>query len=405
MAGKGFLNKPISIAGLSKLPKKQRKALIGLLIILLSLPLAIWLVKQTQIFKPRAYGPASPPQNVTFSNLHGHGLSLSWTTSVPTTGSVRYGTSSGADQNEALDDQGDLFSTATDPAYYSTTHHVTILTLNPQTTYYFKIRSGTTIYGVEVGSNEAGPWVPQGVSVSKATLAEANLPSCSDLDGDNIISGTEEYGCPYPVYGNVYTTSDKSTKAAGAITYLVANNGGQTSGVLSAIVLDNTQGWVIDLKNARHANGSLFYPQAVIGTLDINVQGGSNGVASLTGVPIPVDAPVADIVLAAPVTPPVLTPTPTTGFPTPTSPPGPTVTPTPTSVQPSPTPGLPINCDINGDGCIDGVEYSGVISYWRWGCTPEHPELPINCDINGDGCIDGVEYSGVISYWRAGCPQ
>jgi hypothetical protein len=399
MAGKGFLNKPISIAGLSKLPKKQRRTLIGLLIILLSLPLAIWLVKQTQIFRPRAYGPASPPQNVTFSNLHGHGLSLSWTTSVPTTGSVRYGTSSGADQNEALDDRGDLFSTATDPAYYSTTHHITILTLNPQTTYYFKIRSGTTIYGVEVGGNEAGPWVPQGVSISKATLAEANLPSCSDLDGDGIISGTEEYGCPYPVYGNIYTAPDKSTKAAGAISYQTASSpGAADSGLLSAIVLDNTQGWVIDLKNARNANGSLFYPQAVIGTLDINVQGGSNGVASLAGVSIPVDAPVADIVLATGVTPPVSTPTPTSAVPTPT----PTEAPGPTA---TPTPGLPISCDINGDGCIDGVEYSGVISYWRWGCTPEHPTLPISCDINGDGCIDGVEYSGVISYWRAGCSQ
>ena len=379
---KGFLNKPIS---LSKLSQRQLISLIVLLLILFSLPLAIYLVKQTQFFRPRAYGPALPPQNVTFSNLHGHGLSLSWTTNGHTTGSVRYGTSSGADQNEALDDRGELFSTSSNSNYYSFTHHVSIFGLNPQTTYFFKIRSGTNIYGVEVGGNEAGPWVPQGVSVSKATLAEANLPNCTDTNGDGVISGTEEYGCPYPVYGNI--KNNTGAKIAGAITYLVAKNGGQTSGLLSAIVMDNTQGWVIDLKNARNSNGSLFYPQPVSGTLDINVQGGDNGAGSRTNYPIPIYTPenpvipVEDIVLATGVTPTII-------------------------ITPTPTPGeLPISCDINGDGCIDGVEYSGVISYWRWGCTPEHPTLPISCDINGDGCIDGVEYSGVISYWRAGCSQ
>ena len=140
------------MVALMKFPKLSKKQLIGLiilLILLISLPLAVFLVKQQQEYRGRAVGPEAVPTNVNITNLHGGGFSVSWTSVNPTTGAFQETTGSvfwGTDQNnlnqEAFDDRGQDIS--------STTHHVSIFNLNPNTTYYLKIKSGPDNYGKAV---------------------------------------------------------------------------------------------------------------------------------------------------------------------------------------------------------------------------------------------------------------
>lgn len=73
--------------------------------------------------------------NVTTTNLRDVSFTVSWITDVASTGSVNYGTSA-ALGTTANDDRGAAVS--------STTHHVTISGLSPNTLYYFDVISGST---------------------------------------------------------------------------------------------------------------------------------------------------------------------------------------------------------------------------------------------------------------------
>jgi len=317
-----FLRKPIFI---SKLSKRQLITFVGFLIILISLPLAIFLVQQQQIYRGRALGPEAVPTNVKIANLHGEGFSVSWTSVNPTTGAFQETTGSvfwGTDQNnlnqEAFDDRGQDIS--------STTHHVSIFNLNPNTTYYFKIKSGPDNYGK---SGES--WVKAGAAIQQATPVELTLS-----------------GNPQPIYG--YIKNQAGNKVEGALVYAkLKKDDSETKSALMSTVTKTDEGWVMDAKNARMENLTSFFGFDDNDQVLIEIQAAQNGIAS-ADFTINNSSPAPDITVIPPTATPTPTPTPTptgtvtptptpTAIPTPTSTPTPTPTPVPTATPtPIPTP-------------------------------------------------------------------
>jgi len=299
-----FFKKPVFI---SKLSKRQLITFVGFLIILISLPLAIFLVQQQQIYRGRALGPEAVPTNVKIANLHGGGFSVSWTSVNPTTGAFQETTGSvfwGTDQNnlnqEAFDDRGQDIS--------STTHHVSIFNLNPNTTYYLKIKSGPDNYGK---SGES--WVKAGVAVQQATPVELTLS-----------------GNPQPIYG--YIKNQAGNKVEGALVYAkLKKDDSETKSALMSTVTKTDEGWVMDAKNARMENLTSFFGFDDNDQVLIEIQAAQNGIAS-ANFAINQCSPAQDITVVPPTVTPTLTSTPTLG---------PTATPTPTAtLTPTPTPSL-----------------------------------------------------------------
>ena len=267
-----FFKKPVFI---SKLSKRQLITFVGFLIILISLPLAIFLVQQQQIYRGRALGPEAVPTNVKIANLHGGGFSVSWTSVNPTTGAFQETTGSvfwGTDQNnlnqEAFDDRGQDIS--------STTHHVSIFNLNPNTTYYLKIKSGPDNYGK---SGES--WVKAGVAVQQATPVELTLS-----------------GNPQPIYG--YIKNQAGNKVEGALVYAkLKKDDSETKSALMSTVTKTDEGWVMDAKNARKQGLDSFFDFDGNDRVLIDVQAAQNEIVS-TNFIVSNSSPAPDIIVTLP---------------------------------------------------------------------------------------------------------
>jgi hypothetical protein len=300
---------------MSKISKKEFISLFSLFIILLSLPLAIFLSQQKQIYQGKALGPEARPAKVKITNLHGGGFSVSWTSVsmddahqfIDTTGWIEYGTAQNNLNQTADDDRGD-------EGVSSTTHHVSLFGLEPDTSYYFKIKSGPSLFGLNVAGDG---WVKGG------TVKEQKTPIALALSGN-----------PQPIYG--YIKNQAGNKVEGALVHvqLKKTNSEIGSAPLSTITKQN-EGWIIDVKNARMADlSSLFCPTNNSCNSDrvlIEVQAAEKGTAA-TDFVVSECSPAPEIILIPAV---VSTPTPTTG---PASSPTPLLSPTATpTVAPTPT--------------------------------------------------------------------
>ncbi|HUS52083.1 MAG TPA: dockerin type I domain-containing protein [Candidatus Bathyarchaeia archaeon] len=317
------LKKPIF---LSKLSKKQLISLASFLIILISLPLAIFLTKQQQSYQGRAVGPEARPAKVKITNLHGGGFSVSWASVsmndayqfIDTTGWVEYGTAQNSLNQTAYDDRGG-------EDVSSTTHHVSIFYLNPDTTYYFKIKSGPYLFGLNVAGDG---WVRGGAAKEQKT------PKTLDLLGN-----------PHPAYG--YIKNQTGNIIGNALAYVrLKKDGSDTQSALLSTVTRANEGWVVDLKNARSSGLGNFFNFDNQDRVLVEIQAAEKGTAS-ADFAVSGSSPAPDIALASPTVPtatqtipPTATPTPTGGpaaTSTPTPTPLPTATPTP-SPKPTPTP-------------------------------------------------------------------
>jgi hypothetical protein len=349
-----------SLKKLIFLPKLSRKQLIGLvslLMILLSLPLAIFLVQQQQIYRGRAVGPEAFPTNVNLANLHGGGFSVSWTSVHPTTGSFQETTGSvllGTNQDnlnqEIFDDRGQNTS--------STTHHISIFNLNPSTTYFLKIKSGPNNYG-KSGAN----WVKAGAAVQQATPVELALS-----------------GNPQPIYG--YINNQAGNKITGALIYIyLKKDDSQTKSALMSTITNSGEGWVMDAKNARTENLTSFFSFDSNDQVLIDVQAAQNGIAS-DNLALSSSSPARDIMTTVPVSTPTPRPT-TTPTPTPrptsTPTPRPTATPTPRPTNtPTPTP-APCSYKVcEGMACVTKEKVSP--------CPVDSCSTDVNCACTYKAC-------------------
>ncbi len=288
-----------------KLSRKQIFSLLVFLFILVALPVAVFLVQQQQIYQEKAVGAEARPTNVKITNLHGGGFSVSWTSSdlgndnsfTQTTGWLKYSPNQDNLDKTTYDDRGgENFS--------STTHHVSIFNLNAETTYYFKIKSGPDLYGL----NPAGErWVKGGTAKGQKT------PKTLELSGN-----------PRPIYG--FIKDQGGNKISGALVYVrLKKDDSDTKSALMSTVTKSDEGWVVDIKNTRKQGLGAFFDFDGNDRVLIDVQAGQNGAAS-ANFAISESSPSQDLILAIPT-------------PTPTSLPTPSPTPTITGI-PSPTPTL-----------------------------------------------------------------
>lgn len=123
-------------------------ALLGLLIITIGLVFIIFLVESGTIFEIGA-GPGEDPKNIQITNISDISFTLSYATDGKVIGTLKYG----ADQENldiiVLDDRDQLSQSIN--KYKS--HSITVKNLNPKTTYYFSITSGSKEF-----LNDGKPW-------------------------------------------------------------------------------------------------------------------------------------------------------------------------------------------------------------------------------------------------------
>lgn len=158
----------------------------------------------TNSFLPRA-SPETTPKNLKVTNVFDTSVSVSWVTDSKTPGYVRFGTSANNLTQTITDDRDQITGTVG----LFRTHHVTLRSLSPNTTYYFKVGTGTrelyddggkpytittaasgtnasrTLYG-EVG-NESGVPVP-GTLIYVSSDGLAPLSALAQSTGSWVIS-------------------------------------------------------------------------------------------------------------------------------------------------------------------------------------------------------------------------
>jgi len=206
--------------------------------------------------------PASPAISQTrITNVRDGSLSVSWITDSPAAGHVSFGTTT-ALGSTAYDDRG--IATLDD------THHVTLSSLSPQTSYYFDVVSGSAV-------DDNG-----GTHYSVTTGPTLGLP------------------VPDTIYGQVFL-ADGVTPAEGAIVYitLMDGNGQGSSGwaVTMSALVDSNGWWTVNLGNSRSESLASYFSYSPDGdSVLIEAQGAAQGTASET-VDTGADMPAASITL------------------------------------------------------------------------------------------------------------
>lgn len=124
-----------------KQPAKM-PTLLGLFFLLLGIAVAQVIVQRQNIFAPKA-SPEQRPEEVRITNITDKSLSISWITSQPSQGFVAYGKTKSL--GATLD---------SDQSAY--VHHLTIDNLAANTTYFFKVNTGSAtssskLYSVKTG--------------------------------------------------------------------------------------------------------------------------------------------------------------------------------------------------------------------------------------------------------------
>lgn len=245
------------MVGFKSLTSKRIPTLIGLLVLVVGLGAGLYLVGTATII-PRASAEETPKE-IKITNVSENGFTVSWITEIATTGFIRYGTESNH-LDQTLSDDRDQLSGSVDPFL---THHVTVRNLQPETTYYFKLGSGTRRV---LFDNNGKPY-------EQKTFGVLGTPPPADT-----------------VYGTVVTV--EGVGAEGALVY-VRLPGAKP---LSAIA-KSSGNWAVSLSTARTEDGSAYatYDRQST-TLELFVQAGNGKTASAVTVTAN-DAPVPPIIL------------------------------------------------------------------------------------------------------------
>ncbi|MBP9700054.1 fibronectin type III domain-containing protein [Candidatus Woesebacteria bacterium] len=236
---------------------KHIPTLLGLLILAAGLIGGILVVNNTNTnsFLPRA-APESEPKDVKITNVSDTTFTVSWTTDTKTTGFIQYGTSNLSLTSTAQDDRNQL----TGESSLYKTHHVTVRSLRPNTTYYFKIGTGNK----ELYDNSGKPYETKTVGA---------------------ISGSAQ-----TIYGEV-VTMDKMP-ANGAILYVSADNLSPLS-----VLTQSTGSFVLPLSQARSKNLQQATTLTPTEKLTLFVVSPSDSSTSLITIKLSDSQPIPEIVL------------------------------------------------------------------------------------------------------------
>jgi hypothetical protein len=198
----------------SALSTKHIPTLLGLLILGAGLIGGIFLVNTKNLgFLPRA-SPETTPKSLKITNVTDTSFTVSWVTDSKTPGYLKYGTSPSNLSTTVTDDRDQISGSVG----LFMTHHVTIRSLTAQTTYYFKVGTGTSELYDDNGS-------PYQTKTGSAITASAKT-----------------------IYGNIL--SSDSTSTGGSLIYIT----GDTISPLSTIA-QSSGSFVLSLAIARSKDG------------------------------------------------------------------------------------------------------------------------------------------------------
>lgn len=179
------------------------------------------------------------------SNVRGTQFNVSWTTEEACKGMVAF-FQKGQSDTIAYDDRGD--------DYVGTTHFITIKHLEPDTIYLFEITSGAN-----TDDNEGSYY---SVNTGPALIPRGSLQPA----------------------GRIFQ-KDGKTPAKEAIVYISVHGGAGSSGSVATLSDENGY-WYTDLVNCRTPNAAELLSVSPNDVLEIEVEGGNMGSATLTTVAI-----------------------------------------------------------------------------------------------------------------------
>lgn len=215
---------------------KRFPTILGLIILFGALGVGVFFIGTGPgIFSPRAT-PQTTPKNVKITNVTDTTFTVSFVTDEATTAFLKYGTSATALNSREGDDRDQL---AGNVSTYNT-HHITLRTLQPNTSYFFTIGTGSS----SQFDNNGQPYT---VKTSTKTGTQSTAQT---------------------IYGTVLTKD--STAADGSIVYVTVDKGAE----LSTLVRSSGT-WAIPLSQLRGVDGG-NPPSITTNTLmQIMVQGKS----------------------------------------------------------------------------------------------------------------------------------
>lgn len=238
--------------------KKQIPTLLGIGVLIVALVSGLLFFGEgTGVFAPRAT-PQTTPKNIKLTNVSDTGFTVSFLTDEATVGFVKYGTAVGQLKSQASDDRDQLTGTVNK----FTLHHVTVRGLNPATTYYYAL-----------GTGSRSDYDNNGSPFTTATAARSGAPSAART-----------------VYGSVSTAA--GNPADGSVVYISIPGIGDMSSLVK-----NSGSWAVPLSNARTADGSQYATIQDDDSMSILVQGTSLSLTSQVNVLVSDSQPVASITL------------------------------------------------------------------------------------------------------------
>lgn len=191
--------------------KRQIPTILGLLILFIGAGAGVILVGSGVDFLPRA-GPEYSPKNLQITNVTDRSFTVSWVTDEAAVGFIKYGSSPSL-TTTVTDDRDQL----TGDTGSFRAHHITVRGLSANTTYYFKIGSGSS---QSLYDNQGQPYqVTTGVTLGTPETSET-------------------------IYGKVETQA--GTPAEGTVVYVRLPN----AAPLSTLV-KSSGSWAVTLSTAR----------------------------------------------------------------------------------------------------------------------------------------------------------
>lgn len=243
---------------LSDFLSKRIPTILGIIFLVSGLGVGIFIVNQgTGGFLPKA-SPETTPKNVKITNMSDSTFSVSFITDTTTPGYVKYGTEANKLQSQTSDDRDQLSGAVGQ----FTTHHITLRSLSPATTYYFAIGTASR----EVYTDNGQPY--------KVTTAPR-------------IGGAPE---ALTAYGSVITRA--STPASDSIMYVSVDG----ASPLSTLV-KSSGSWAVPLSTARTTNLSSYIQTSPGAFVDIFVQGKDQANTATAKTTIAKSQPVSTITL------------------------------------------------------------------------------------------------------------
>lgn len=214
--------------------KSRIPTIIGITLLIIGLAAGVFLVKNAQLFRLGGTTEAAP-KDVRITNITENSFSISWATQKTVLGFVSWGETS----NSLGKTEVDEFE---NPSF---THTLSVKSLTPEKTYYFKINSGGTEY-----DNNGTPWLIKTGSVLTTSARTLTIS------------------------GSILTAAGQP--AENALVYVTVGGGSPLSTITS-----KSGGWVLSLSSARNQNLTapvLIDDKSTL--LEISVNAGPDGVAS-----------------------------------------------------------------------------------------------------------------------------